>query len=236
MMGNIVQLSPSPVTYQAVVQRFAVPPGKTYLLYGDKPIFLLSLRMAAHGMAQGSSVAVVDGCNRFDVHFLSRFARERKLDVDDFLHRIFISRGFTCYQMEQAIVHRLPAFLTKIDSNTAMIFGLLDTFYDQQAPLREVRQILQRVVEALQEMKTNGISVLLVSRKLNVLPEERNELFSTLQAGVDTVYRLRMNGDIPELFLEKGALHDGANGSNLHKHHRQRDSELVKIPPRPPQG
>ena len=215
------------------MQQFAAPPGKTHLLYGDKPIFLLSLRMAAHGMAHGSSVAVVDGCNRFDVHFLSRFARERKINVDDFLQRIFISRGFTCYQMEQAIVHRLPSFLAKIDSRTAMIFGLLDTFYDQQASLREVRQILHRVIGALQEMKAEGISVLLVCTKWNVLPKERNELFTTLQAGVDTIYRLELGEDnISKLFLEKGVLNDGTNSANLHEHHRQRDSKLVEIPPR----
>jgi len=220
----------APTPYQTLIQHFAAPPGKTYLLYGDKPIFLLSLSMAAHGMAQGSSVAVVDGCNRFNVHFLSQFARERKLNIDDFLHRIFVSRGFTCYQMEQAIVHRLPSFLGTIDSRTAMIFGLLDTFYDQQAPLREVRQILHRVVVTLGEMKAKGISVLLVCRKLNVLPKERSELFTTLQAGVDTIYRLQAD-DVPQLFLEKGALSNGTHSANIHEHYRQRDGKLVEVPP-----
>jgi len=221
-----------PTSYQALMQHFVAPAGKTYLLYGDKPIFLLSLKMAAYGIAGGSSVAVVDGCNRFNVHFLSQFARERELNIDDFLHRIFVSRGFTCYQMEQAIVHRLPSFLGTIHSRTAMIFGLLDTFYDQQASSREVRQILHRVVGALQEMKAEGISVLLVCRKLNVLPKERNELFTTLQAGVDTIYRLQLDGDVPKLFLEKGALDDGANSTDLHQHYRQRNRKLVEVSPR----
>ncbi len=235
-MSAIVSLQTSLVSYQAMVQQFAAPPGKTYLLYGEKPIFFLSLRMAAYGMARGSSVAVVDGCNRFNVHFLSRFARERKLNVDDFLHRIFISRGFTCYQMEQAIVHRLPLFLPTIDSRTAMIFGLLDTFYDQQASLREVRQILQRVIGALGAMKAEGISVLLACTKWNVMPKERNELFTTLQGGVDTIFRLQPDNDnVPKLYLEKGVLNDGTNGANLHQHHRRRTGELVEVPPRTPQ-
>ncbi|MGA7159472.1 MAG: hypothetical protein WBZ48_00605 [Bacteroidota bacterium] len=232
-MGEKNPLLAVPTSYQALVQHFAAPPGKTYLLYGEKPIFLLSLRIAAHGMALGSSVAVVDGCNRFNVHFLSQFARERKLNIDDFLHRIFVSRGFTCYQMEQAIVHRLPLFLGTINSRTAMVFGLLDTFYDQQAPLGEVRQILHRVIAAFQEMKTEGISILLVCKKLNVLPKERNELFTTLQAGVDTVYRLQIDDGMPKLFLEKGVLHDGTYSANVYEHYRQRDGKLVEIPPRP---
>jgi hypothetical protein len=136
---------------------------------------------------------VVDGCNRFDVHALSRFARARKIDPNKFLNRIFISRGFTCYQMEQAIAHKLPAFLADIHSNTALIFGLLDTFYDEQASLREVRQILQRLLGSFQEMKSKGISLLLVCLERNVAPAERNQLFATLKNGVDRVYKLDTN-------------------------------------------
>ena len=121
------------VRSEGMIRSFAEKPGKVFLLYGERSIFQLSLQMAAHAMAGGNSIAVVDGCNRFDVHALSRFARMRKIDPNKFLSRIFISRGFTCYQMEQAIAHKLPSFLSTIHSNTALIFGLLDTFYDEQA-------------------------------------------------------------------------------------------------------
>ena len=198
---------PGPIASQALVQSFVAPPGKVCLLYGDKLIFNLSLRMAAYAMAQGSPVAVVDGCNRFNVHLLSRFARERRIDPDDFLRRIFISRGFTCYQMEQAVSARLPAFLESIGSNVAMIFGLLDTFYDEQASFREVQQILRRLLGTLQEIKASGVSVLLACTEWNVLPKERNQLFTTLKTGMDTIYRLKDDGaNRPALFLEKGSL------------------------------
>jgi hypothetical protein len=201
-----------PVTIQASVvvpagtlmQSFAGPPGKVYLLYGDDRIFPISLTMAAHAMVAGSSVAVVDGCNQFNVHLISRFARERKINPDKLLKQIFISRGFTCYQMEQAVTNRLPAFLKTMNSRTAMIFGLLDTFFDEQASLREVQQILQRVLAALQGMKTNGVSVLVVCHPYNVLPEERNRLFATLKTGMDRVYRLDVDEkNKSQLFLEQ---------------------------------
>ncbi len=161
-----------------------------FLLYGDRLIFSVALRMAAEAMAHGSPIAVVDGGNRFDVHLLTHFARARRMNPDAFLHRIFISRGFTCYQMEQAVVIRLPAFLQSIGSHTALIFGLLDTFYDDQAPLREVQQILRRLLDALRRMKADGTSVLLVCSEWSVLPKERNQLFTTLKDGMDRVYRL----------------------------------------------
>jgi len=202
-VGNLPKAGHLPVSSQSLVRSFVAPPGKVCLLYGDHLIFQLSLRMAAYAMAQGTPIAVVDGCNRFNVHLLSRFARERRLDPDEFLRRIFISRGFTCYQMEQAVSTRLPLFLQSIGSNIAMIFGLLDTFYDEQASFREVQQILRRVLGTLQEVKASGVSVLLACTEWNVLPKERNQLFTTLKSGMDTVYRLGLDrNQAPALFLE----------------------------------
>lgn len=205
-VGPLPEVGHLPVSSQSLVHSFVAPPGKVCLLYGDRLIFQLSLKMAAHAMAQGTPIAVVDGCNRFNVHLLSRFARERRLDPDEFLRRIFISRGFTCYQMEQAVSMRLPLFLQSIGSNIAMIFGLLDTFYDEQASFREVQQILRRVLGTLQEVKTSGVSVLLACTEWNVLPKERNQLFTTLKAGMDSVYHLGLDrNNAPALFLEPGA-------------------------------
>jgi hypothetical protein len=228
-----------------LIRSFAEKPGKVYLLYGERPIFQLSLQMAAHAMADGNSIAVVDGCNRFDVHALSRFARMRKIDPNTFLNRIFISRGFTCYQMEQAIAHKLPSFLSTIHSNTALIFGLLDTFYDEQAQLREVQQILQRLLVSFQKMKSSGMSLLLVCLERTVAPKERNQLFATLKNGVDRVYKLDANeqGKL-QLFLESqqttatvqlvagGETTYGTDSTNLHQPDRRGIVKLGKVSPR----
>jgi hypothetical protein len=229
----------------SITRAFAEKPGKVFLLYGERPIFQLSLQMAAHAMADGNSIAVVDGCNRFDVHALSRFARTRKIDPNKFLNRIFISRGFTCYQMEQAIVRKLPSFLSTIHSQTALIFGLLDTFYDEQAQLREVQQILQRLLVSFQKMKSSGMSLLLVCLERTVAPKERNQLFAALKNGVDRVYKLDANeqGKL-QLFLEsqqttdavqriaKGETTYGTDSTNLHQPDRRGIVKLGKVPPR----
>jgi len=186
---------------QSIVRTFPDPPGKVHLLYGDKSIFPFSLTMAAHAIGRGKPIAVVDGANRFNVHVLTRFARERKINPDAFLRQIYISRGFTCYQMEQAVVNRLPAFLQRVGSNVAMVFGLLDTFYDEQAPLREVRQILARVLRSFAAMKAQGVSLLVVCQEQRVWPEERNRLFENLKQGVDRVYRL--DEKVERLMLEQ---------------------------------
>ena len=229
----------------SIIRAFAEKPGKVFLLYGDRSVFYISLQMAAQAMADEHSIAVVDGCNRFDVHALSRFARMRKIDPNKFLDRIFISRGFTCYQMEQAITHKLPEFLTAIHSKTALIFGLLDTFYDEQAQLREVQQILQRLLVSFQKMKSSGASLLLVCLERTVAPKERNQLFATLKNGVDRVYKLDANeqGKL-QLFLEsqrttpavkliaRGETNYGTNGTNLYQFDRRGTRKLVKVPTR----
>lgn len=243
-----LQDSTIPVRSERFIHAFADKPGKVFLLYGERAIFQLSLHMAAHAMAQGNPIAVVDGCNRFDVHALSRFARIRKIDPNKFLNRIFISRGFTCYQMEQAITHKLPMFLTSVHSNTALVFGLLDTFYDEQASLREVRQILQRLLNAFQKLKSQGVSLLLVCSERTVAPQERNQLFTTLKNGMDRVYKLgitergtlqlvlesqRAKGGLSALpHTNHGEYHYGTNRTDIYQPDRRGAGELVQVPPR----
>jgi hypothetical protein len=237
-----------PIRSDSIVRAFAEKPGKVFLLYGDKSVFYISLQMAAQAMAGGDPIAVVDGCNRFDVHALSRFARVRKIDPNKFLNQIFISRGFTCYQMEQAIANKLPAFLTRIQSNTALIFGLLDTFYDEQASLREVQHILRRLLVSFGEMRAAGMSLLLVCQDRTVEPKERNQLFTTLKSSADRVYKLGTNQrGMPQLYLEtqrgvprknpapqniQGDSSHGTNRTNLHQPDRRGAVKLVKVPPR----
>lgn len=213
------------VTPEELVRSFAEGTGKIVLLYGDRLIFRFSLMMAARAMRGGAMIAVVDGCNRFDVHVLAMYARTHHIDPDAFLRKIFVSRGFTCYQIEAAVANRLPHILSSIGSSTAMIFGLLDTLYDEQAKLHEVQQILERLLVSFQKMKADHISLLLTCSEWKVRPEERNQLFTRLKAGSDYVYRFTLNEEqMPALFLEssnqniKGMY--GKNGTDIHKSHR----------------
>lgn len=221
-----------------LAQSFAAPPppGKLYLLYGDQLVFPLSMNIAAYALSKGMHIAVADGCNQFDAHALVRFAQHTRLDPDEFLHRIFVSRSFTCYQMEQTITHLLPSFLPTIESTTAVVLGILDTLYDEQAPLREVRQIFTRMLATLHTMKADGISILIAALDRTVFPPERNSLLTTLKTEMDNIYRLEVSDDSFHLHLEKGATHHGTHRTDLHEHHRQRNRQLGEIPTRTSEG
>ncbi len=222
--------------YDFLTAHFSSPPsGKLFLLYGDPVVFRFALALASCALSNGTPVAVVDGCNRFDAHSIARFAREHGESPERFLNSIFISRGFTCYQMEAAVGDRLQPFLERIGGHVAMIFGLLDTLYDEQAPLAEVRNILQRMLARLGEMKEAGVSVLLASRFWNVEAPGRNALFPALASGMDAVCRVELNEEMkPKLTLEQPgkALINGTDSTDVHKPHRRGNRKLVEIPAR----
>ena len=188
------------VPYTMLVQQFrAAPPGKLYCLHGSKDVFRLSLTAAAHVLLGGVPMTLVDGTNRFDLYYLAEFARRfaaqqgneagaRTIDPGELLRNIFIARAFTCYQMEATITERLPAFVRKKGSPVAIIFGLLDTFYDDQAPLFEVQASLKRVIASLQRLKQERVSVLLASMDVRPASPERNALLPRLLAAMDRIY------------------------------------------------
>jgi hypothetical protein len=187
------------VPYSAVIRRFnAAPPGKLYCLHGTNGVFRLSLYAASHALLAGVPVTLVDGTNRFDVYYIAEFARRvahrqpagRPVTPERLLENIFIARAFTCFQMEATITERLPAFLRKRHSPIVIIFGLLDTFYDEQAPLFEVRAGVQRVIATLHGLRQQNVSVLLASRDVTLESRERNALFPHVTRAMDEVFQV----------------------------------------------
>ena len=228
------------VPYGEVFDRFrASPPGKLFCLHGTGAVFRLSLNVAARGLAAGFPVTLIDGTNRFDVYYLAEFARrlaQRQLpslrrSPEEFLRNIYVSRAFTCFQMEAVITDRLPAFVQARQSPVVLIFGLLDTFYDEQAPLHEVRAGLRRIIATLRMLKARNIALLLASADLRPASEERRDLFPTLAAAMDRVYRVGEQGKI-----EHGGGNDGTHSTDIHHGSPAGNGQLVEIPPRAAAG
>ncbi len=191
-------MATSVIPYPVLVEQFrAAPPGKLYCLYGSREVFRVSLSAAAHVLLNGVPMTLVDGSNRFDVYYIADFARRvagrqtgRRVEPGDLLRNIFVARAFTCYQMEATITERLPAFVRRTGSPVVIIFGLLDTFYDEQAPLFEVKASLRRIIAALHGLKADHVSVLLASMEVRPASAERKALLPSLLAALDQVYRV----------------------------------------------
>ncbi len=183
----------------ALVDQFrAAPPGKLYCLHGGSGVFRLSLHAAGHALLNGIPVTLVDGSNRFDLYGLAEFARRAVGSggsPERVLRSMFISRAFTCYQMEAVLTERLPAFVHAKHSPVVLIFGLLDTFYDEQAPLFEVRNALERSIRALHALRDEGVALLLASTDIRPATPARASLFPRLAQAMDRVYRLTEEAD-----------------------------------------
>ena len=177
-----------------VEQVRAAPPGTLYGVHGDSSVFRLALIAAGYTLVQGIPVTLVDGSNRFDLYGLAEFARRTaggRCTPDELLRNIFVSRAFTCYQMEAVIAERLRAFVRDRKSPVVLIFGLLDTFYDEQAPLRDVRLGVQRMMQALQGLKRDGVSVLVASTDVGPVPPARRGLLPGVMGGMDKVFDMK---------------------------------------------
>jgi len=240
-----------PVLYGQLMQQFkSSPPGKLYCIHGTGGVFRISLAAAAHVLLGGLPVTLVDGTNRFDVYYLAEFARKhagvhrdgRRITPEDLLDNIFISRAFTCYQMEAVITERLPVFVRQRGSPVVIIFGLLDTFYDDQAPLFQVKAGVERIMEALRLLRQDNVAVLLASLDVKLGSKERNGLFPRLMTAMDRVYRLVEDEGgqriLPEILRGttnthpgEGALH-GTDSTDIHDGDPAGNGKLGKIPAR----
>ncbi|MGA9119768.1 MAG: hypothetical protein WB699_10420 [Bacteroidota bacterium] len=193
-MTSSVSLRPSTaVPYAALVSQFhAEPHGKLYCLHGDALAFRVALSAASQAILRGMTVALVDGANRFDAYFIAEFARHVEMrggpPPGELLNRIFVSRAFTCYQMEAVVTERLPKFLDRTGARVAVLFGPLDTFYDDQAPFFEVKAGVGRMIEALQRLREHQIGVLVASQDVRLASGERSSLFPRFAAAMDGVY------------------------------------------------
>ena len=202
--NHTAKINPTPVSYDALLDQFRAPEGKKILLHGSDDVFRVALALAAHVMAAHELVAVVDGCNRFNVLSLAKFARQRKINADDFLTRIYVSRGFTCYQMEAAITERLPAFLARHNARFAMVLGLLDTMYDTQASARDVTGIVEQINAALTQLSRGPVTVLNALVSWPVEDPARRRLFAMVQRAADAVYHVSSGADgRPRVLLER---------------------------------
>ncbi len=89
---------------------------------------------------------VVDGGNLFNVLTLSRMVRRKTSNVEDVLDRIYISRAFTCVQME-SMLHDLSVF-----NSPVLVLDLLSTFYDESVNDQQSRQLLASCVGYLKRL------------------------------------------------------------------------------------
>lgn len=209
---------------------FSTPQGKICLLYGTKEVYSLATSLTAEFLSRSKTIVCIDGANRVDPYALSKIARIHLIDPYTFLDRVYVSRSYTCYQLDVSITDGLLDFLRSVDTHILLIYGLIDLFDDDQVTDSDIVDILRRVRQALVHLKANGISVLLVSSYPHFHLKRREEYFKHMMLMSDVHYRLECDGTFQQMFREEPR--NGKNNADGNHAYPVRAKQLVTIPPR----
>lgn len=134
--------------------------------------------------AKGSRPRVYDGGNRFDGYYIARLARRISAHPQTILERIHLSRAFTCFQLAERIEN------TTGSAEPLFVLDLLNTFYDESIPLREVEYLLDKTVAHLHQLAVSG-PVIVGAREPRAPVQERWPLLERLQLAADATWMLR---------------------------------------------
>lgn len=116
------------------------------VLYGDRVCKTIAERLCVRSqlpLKKGGFDAAsvfIDGGNSFDLYQISNYAFKLQLDCDETLRRIKVSRAFTCYQLVNLIVEKLPKLLCQEEIRLVVIGNLLDMFLDPEIEANETQQ------------------------------------------------------------------------------------------------
>ena len=134
--------------------------------------------------ARGETPRLFDGGNRFDGYFVARLARRLTPQPRAVLGRMHLSRAFTCFQLAELIEN------TPTDRSPLFVLDLLNTFYDESVPPRDVERLLGRVIAQLKRLAAAG-PVIVGAGEPQSLVKERWGLLDQLQAAADLTWMLR---------------------------------------------
>jgi len=145
--------------------------------------------------ARGETPRLFDGGNRFDGYFVARLARRLTPQPRAVLSRMRLSRAFTCFQLAELIENtptepQADRNGPPADSSPLFVLDLLNTFYDESVPPRDVERLLARVIAQLKRLAAVG-PVIVGAGEPQSLVKERWGLLDQLQAAADLTWMLR---------------------------------------------
>jgi hypothetical protein len=159
------------------------------LLYGHPAVLPLGLYAAAERLLAGETVLYLDGANVFDPFLISRLARAGGITPSTLLARLYLSRAFTCHQMERLVAERLAPALDAHRARTAILSGPLETFYDDAVPLDEALRLLRGMFPALRDLARGGYRLLALCPPPPAQAHGRHRLLMSFQAQADRLIR-----------------------------------------------
>ena len=131
-------------------------PGQLSALAGPRGILRLYPWLVAPALLAGEGIFIADGGNSFNPYDFTEIAAYAGRPPGELLGRIQISRAFTCHQM-RARVRRLGGFARRARARVIVLPGLLESYYDEALPAREVGRTWRATLDALRRLAGEDI-------------------------------------------------------------------------------
>lgn len=180
-------------------------PGAGFILvHGDPACLTIGLLLGLRAAAPASPLLIVDGANALNPYLLSGLARRMGRRPEALLAGVFISRVFTAYQLEAAVVDRLEGVVTARRSCGVLLAGLLDPLHDKDLYAAEARRIFHRVLATLTRLAAQP-HLLVVSAASQPPVRGREGFGAQLAAAADRVFRVVSREGRIEITGEKPA-------------------------------
>ena len=178
------------------------------VLYGGKMCRAVAERLCVRsqllvdGREFGAVSVFIDGGNTFDVYHVSEYATRLYLDRDEVLRGIKISRAFTCYQLVNLIIDKLPTLLREDNVGLVVISNILDLFLDSEVDFKETKYTVNFLSSALTQLAREKKIAIVVT-----CPAQRNGndvlLRQFLTSRAQVVLKAEQNAREVRLTLEK---------------------------------
>jgi Rad51 len=184
-------------------------PGDFAVLYGSPSVISLTSLLCIRAQLPvqlgglGSNVVFIDGGNTFRLYKISRLAQLHRLNPEQVLERIFISRAFTAYQLTSLILDKLEETVKNCNAKLVLISDIAGLFLDNDVPHEEAQRVYSQIVSYLSSFARKH-QIIVIATYLPYSGNKRNSfLQETTCARANTVLSFSKTKYTRELTLEK---------------------------------
>jgi hypothetical protein len=186
--------------------------GKLILLEGDLSALSLShllcvrSQLPAEKGGLNSPVIWLDGGNTFDLYRITEISKNLRLNPEQVMKQIYLSRAFTCYQMSSLVLEKLWDAVERFRSKFVVISDLPFLYVQSDIPRKEAAKAFAPVVEELCTSPKRK-DVLILSTSLQYpFAGQASQIHDILVSSADIILTMReRRGDV-EVKIEKHPL------------------------------
>ena len=176
----------------------------TFIDSSDRLVFdLVNLYCFNAVVELGEEVLWIDGGNSVNPYELNAVCKRHRIDPEEVLHNITVSRAFTAYQMSTLIEDMLDPEVRRINTGLVVISCFPDLFQDKDMNWAESLQLMRRSMGKLRHLtEEHQLITVVTNYGLNKMLYKKG-LKPLLYDGVDRVVRIEGKGPTVRISLPK---------------------------------